>query len=1461
MPISNTIISPASSFGVQTRALLAELQAEIATLGYGLAAAEIDSKNFGPTTVDAVKNFRLLFGFPSGDSIDPLLGRLTRLAALAITGNAAAVRGALQEMGSMADGAPAATQARLARIALAAGANARAKAAAAKAPSSVEARQVALRVSAMERSGARPEAVFPENFYAYRYQPFGSETDATLSTLAKKMGAGSLARMRRDDNAPQDPDGEWTPLPETPPEPPPPPVQFEPISPPAQKDKVQRAGAHAVQAMQAWQFGNAEFKAQRYASAANAYADCQQLARYYFSLRRQLRIRSALDLSLRESLRTPFPDDSVYLREPLNSRRLALSTDELKALDWSAPAALAAEVMAHELNGERVKANPAESNDEAEQARLATALEYCWDRPLFLMVTLFAPLARAEANRMRRQFDEALKDLRRVLAPTVVNFPPVSRALTEGSSVLTQVNPVRQVNVTSTLIEEPFLRLLMAETLFEQAEAQYRSRAMVPATPTGEELRAKQTYQSVIDLFAADGSYVAMAEQGRLALQQRVGASLAAATAGDGGALLTDAFMSLGKEIHLSPWQAANGTLPGVGGPPAPHGALLREVSGAGGVAVRESNPRVYALILSAQARLTQIAARFNYLGYTDSHVPPWRFQFLLERARYFCEHARGAQRDYLNFLGNAEQEELQEQSAAQSVELERSSVQIEAARADQSRLEASASAACLQLANLAALDSEIRAQQYAEFDVLMKDIENDSSTWGVIGSIAGIAVGVGLAGVTGGAAVWLVAGLGAQGLSSMANQQNEYKGRASQRDLEKVNLALARGEALASAEIAKANLAVANASLQVAGLQRQAALLRHHFALQNLTFLRGRQLNAEQWYRLASGIRGVADSYLRFAIETAFLAEQAYEFESDQQINVIRFDYDQSEVGNFLAGDFLLRDLDTLEHNLIVTQRERQQQVRYVLSMAREFPAALQALRDNGTVTFSMVLEQIERRFPGLYNARVGAVEMLPVALMDATRFSAALTQLGSGQVRLHPQLGMPVPAADAAWSTDQRALETQWPRMTRVSAPETVIFSGLSRQEAAATFAFATSGQRNAFEGRPAASAWRLDMSTKDNQVLPGTLADVLITFTLSGYYDEHLRGLVEKTQPASAVQTQYLSARNTFPDAFYEFNRTGRLVWDVSPDLLTLTGSPGRLRNAGLLLLPSPRQPQYGRCHAWHRVDLRIGADGSLQVLSEVPEVSFEIGGPGRFMQVTAKLKPDGADAQWDFGDDSAPVRGNTGQHTYARPGKYVITLRLVRGGRLTEFRADISVSRTRIMVPPVTAFPMLTKQAGMATPLIAKIKASAADGKVAVNWQVMNGASASGNNVSFSDLAAGDHSLLCHVSRELTVRVYGQQQYKPDAKLSMPTRSLASNRKFDANTGTDLTATTANAFTKHLFAAPSAALSPIDRWTLEILPADNSFLNAASDSDQIQLDLSAFQDVVWTMEYEVNTQAER
>jgi len=143
-----------------------------------------------------------------------------------------------------------------------------------------------------------------------------------------------------------------------------------------------------------------------------------------------------------------------------------------------------------------------------------------------------------------------------------------------------------------------------------------------------------------------------------------------------------------------------------------------------GGETAPDTNPRVFALLLQANARLVQLQADFNWLGYRDDYVPPWRFQFLLERGRYFAEHAKQAQRDYLNFLSTAEREELQENSAEQAVALERANIAIEDARVEQAIAEKTAADKSHDLALAVQKNSGERLTEYTKFDSFVGEQE-----------------------------------------------------------------------------------------------------------------------------------------------------------------------------------------------------------------------------------------------------------------------------------------------------------------------------------------------------------------------------------------------------------------------------------------------------------------------------------------------------------------------------------------------------------------------------------------------------------------------------------------------------------------------------------------------------------------------------------------------------------------
>jgi Tc toxin complex TcA C-terminal TcB-binding domain/PKD domain len=1231
-----------------------------------------------------------------------------------------------------------------------------------------------------------------------------------------------------------------------------------------------RAAVAWFEALKQWQIGNAAFNARNYAVAQATYDACQATVCDYFSKYYGIDLGSGSLRARLSALIAHLAKDEVFwgsLWTRIRQRRSLLTLDELSALDWPDPARSV--YIEREFNPAPVVGSlppkpdyglgfiqryfrRGEFGDDPAAPRRQNDLE----APLITLAFVFVPLARAEVNRARRQFEAALRDLRWVL---------------DGNPL--DSRPGQYARVACEFIERPFARLLLAETMLDRADVEYKAR--IPAEPEPvpdvtayQGLKAAQTYLAIKDEFKNEGEYVARAEASRAQLSGQIEQRLAA---NDTRSL---EYQLLGKDILVPTVASRSKSLPGLDRRLKAHEPLLKFTPPDGQSVMRETNPRVYAALLTAVARLEQLKAGFNYLGYLDTYIPPWRFPFLLERARYFAEHAKNAQREYLNFLGNAEREEFQELSASQNVEMEKSNVRIETARVDQVLLEVQAAKESANLADLHAKNAAEAFKEYLDYDRAADEADQKSMLGSILGGVAQL--GGGLA--TGNAALAIQGGVGF--FDATFGGSARLDAAAAERQLEKRNLERASGEAAQSAAIAGRQLAAASAGLVVAGLQRQAALLRHEFAVLNLSFLRNRILNAEQWYRLVAAIRSVSETYLRYSIELAFLTEQAYEFEADKRINVIRFDYDLSEVGDFLAADFLARDLDTLEQDLVVTQRQRQQHVRYVLSMAREFPQALQDLRDTGKATFSLRLEQLEKRFPGLYNLRIGAVDVLPVALLDPTRFSLELTHLGTSQVRLktRPDTRPGTPSSSPLNTNDLSVptgewlagLEEEWPIKLRVTGPETDVFSGLTRQDATAVFAFATNGQRHAFEGLGGAAAWQVDFTARDNQVVPGTLADLLITFTLSGYHDPELRAAIASAAPQTSTLTTFMSAQQSAPDAFYEFNRTGRMVWRVRRETLSLQSSLGRLRNIGMSLRPGVTDVNFSRLLARLRVNFRIdeaqGTASGVTVFTPVPDIAVTQTTP-LTVQVRAALNT-ASELTWDFGDGTPvlrtarggtePIRPAQGTHTYAKPGRYVLTLRCVQDESLSEFRIAVVVSRTQKLGAPLVVLPprLMFDTANRSLRVAAN---GAVQEASRLLWRVGD-LTAEGDAATFK-LKPGHYSLEFVAARKLRFRAYGTQRYvHGDAVPPLPLSGMAAstNRTFDENgketngTGSPTPRPARNELAKRLFGA--GEISPADDWTFELVSEDIVGVPAETLGSE-QLDLSDIQDVVLSMEYDV------
>jgi hypothetical protein len=220
-------------------------------------------------------------------------------------------------------------------------------------------------------------------------------------------------------------------------------------------------------------------------------------------------------------------------------------------------------------------------------------------------------------------------------------------------------------------------------------------------------------------------------------------------------------------------------------------------------------------------------------------------------------------------------------------------------------------------------------------------------------------------------------------------------------------------------------------------------------------------------------------------------------------------------------------------------------------------------------------------------------------------------------------------------------------------------------------------------------------------------------------------------------------------------------------------------------------------------------------------------------------------------WDFGDGSLIASGTSVQHTYARPGRYEVTTRLVRNGELFEYRSSQVVSAIHPMTGPLVVVPTFsagTTSAQGTVPLTISPPAALAGVSIDCGTGTTHNWAPSGP-VQL-DLAPGAYVLTFLAIRDFSGRLYAKQRYLPDEKLSFVHGGLATNRTFDASTGAETTSSP-NAFSVHVFGGRT--ISPVDRWTLELRGEDNPCFASVSSADVAEIDASELADAVLALEF--------
>jgi tetratricopeptide (TPR) repeat protein len=548
-------------------------------------------------------------------------------------------------------------------------------------------------------------------------------------------------------------------------------------------------------------------------------------------------------------------------------------------------------------------------------------------------------------------------------------------------------------------------------------------------------------------------------------------------------------------------------------------------------------NPAIARVVLLAQANLQNIASGIDVplLSLDREQIPVFTFEYLQNVARYFAEHAIQAERTYINFKTSAEQEEFTRSMLENAVDLERANETLE-----QKKVQIAADQKAAMDANLA----------YAQ-----KQLDNAR---GLKSDFAGVslqenALDAEITYVGAPTTEYDFSGYGQYGISDGEHRADEVlrtlteRRRELSREFELRNMDRRISELEAARVVAQAQQTIAQHQVEAAQLQSQIATLRRQQAEQQLTQFDSQEFTPDLWNRLANEIKAISESYLQQAIVIAQLMEQTFEFEIGDNVDIIKPNYTRNDLSGLLAGDFLLRDIDSFTFLRIILGQKKQP-MKEVISLADRYPVQfLREFQRTGQMNFRTELSDFDRNYPGAYQPRIKRVEVVVEGLIGHEGIHGTLTNTGLCLTRLR------------SGAIKMRLLEPETLLLSQYRiGPDGIVFT--PDQEMLAIF-----------ENSPVVTSWVLEISPSVNDLIYNFITDVKLMLYYEAFFDDDLKPLVLE----ELATTQVLSGRRTVAlryelfDEFFAFQDTGEVRFTLRDTMLPFYHTDPRIREMTILL----------------------------------------------------------------------------------------------------------------------------------------------------------------------------------------------------------------------------------------------------------------------------------------------------
>jgi hypothetical protein len=610
--------------------------------------------------------------------------------------------------------------------------------------------------------------------------------------------------------------------------------------------------------------------------------------------------------------------------------------------------------------------------------------------------------------------------------------------------------------------------------------------------------------------------------------------------------------------------------------------AVAREVIAHLSDQATPANPAIALPVITVWQRWQHLLAELDFWGTPPS--PIFTFEYLQQVARGFAEQAIHAEREYVSFQSQAEAElatrrELEGAAALADAEVDARGALYTAAKDD-----TAATVDAVALAQLRVTQAEDSKKEYETAGYYQYITQSMATAVGAHEDWYESEIRKLASDIEAGSAEGNPAKLAAAATLLGGQKSYEYQLARMDDHIE---------EAKATGKLAEDQAKAARSREEAARLSVEAARMRSALTHDAVVAFENEVFTPELWSRMAQTMRQISASYQEWAIRSARTMQNAYNFESDADLRVIKNEYPAEATGGVLGSDDLLRDIESFTWQQIAHTRSKETQLKDVISLVNDLPFSFYELQRTGRTSFGTMLSDFERAHPGFYAQRIHAVEVELVGLLPPGGPRGTLRAGGTSRYR----------TADGG-------------DKARVHGIDTLALSDYDiRQDG---FLFRSEPRiHGLFEGHGLATTWELTLPKRSNDLDFRMLSDIRLVIYYSAQFSPELRDatLSREPLPGELVHVRNFLARYDFPEAWYSFLGDGTLRF--------------RLEESDL--------PRNETSFSVERLAITVaGADGV-----DVEDVGIEVTPPGK-PRASMKTDAEGSVSS----SDTNPLHGATG-----------------------------------------------------------------------------------------------------------------------------------------------------------------------------------------------------------------------